>query len=380
MPAGLEMLSVARINQVMQALQDVRELPGQLVFLNRTKVVPAVDGEIMARFIGRVMIADLIADDAGAVTYNYQKVQLERTAPPNLKVGQNMTQAMINQLNALTASGGVGSVLENELFATNMMGIISNLRLGVRQRMEALIVAMHIDSYSYDRFGIKLSGVGWGMPSDLNVVPAIPWTDITATPVSDIQTLLLTASVRYGKVYNRLTMSTQAFRYMTNTTEFQTKAKLILLPTLFGAAINQLDLRTNQKVAETLLGCTIVLYDQRFWSQDEAGNVTSAPYLPINKVILDDTSNDNNGAVQDFANGVVTETIVNSMMGGGTIGQFTGGSVGPVGYATCPNNLNPPNITFWGVGRGFPRKYELQANAVFTIGQFADVIPVGVPF
>jgi hypothetical protein len=34
----------------------------------------------------------------------------------------------------------------------------------------------------------------------------------------------------------------------------------------------------------------------------------------------------------------------------------------------------------WGVARAFPRKYRLQANAVLTVGAFADPIPFSVPF
>lgn len=381
MAGGLEVLTVARINTVMQALQDQRELPQDLVFLKRTKIVPAVDGEIMARFIGRVMIADLVADDSEAVTYSYQKVQLERTAPPNLKVGTNMTQSMLNQLSAISGTGGVPSQMENSLFDEQMRGTIDGLLLGVRQRMEALIIAMHLDNFNYDRLGIKIQGASWGMPSDLNVTPANAWTDVTnATPIADIQLTQLTAQVRYGIKYTRLTMSTTAFRYMIATTEFQTKAKLVLAQLLLGASINLLDIQTNTKVASNILGMDIELYDARYWSQDQNGNVTSTAYLPVTKVIMDSPGNDNNGTVQDFANGVVTETVVNSLMGGNTIGRFTGGSYGPVGYATAKGDMNPPNITFWGVSRGFPRKYMLQANAVLTVGTFSDLIAIGVPF
>jgi hypothetical protein len=49
--------------------------------------VPADDDEIMARFIGFPLIADLIADDAKAVTYSFGKFQFESYKIPKLKVG-----------------------------------------------------------------------------------------------------------------------------------------------------------------------------------------------------------------------------------------------------------------------------------------------------
>jgi hypothetical protein len=68
----------------------------------------------------------------------------------------------------------------------------------------------------------------------------------------------------------------------------------------------------------------------------------------------------------DWANAVVTESIVGSMVDM-PFGGFDGPQAGPVGYVTSPNtDLNPPNLTLWGVARGFPRKHKLGANAVLT--------------
>ena len=196
MPQAWQLLQAARLTKIMQALQDTRQLPEQLKFLARTPIVPAVDAEIMARFTGYVTIADLVADDQRAVTYQNSKLSYETVNIPNIKHGQALTQAMLNQLqsilngNALPQDMGIFSGYENR--------VIDGLLLGVRQRMEALIIAMQLDSLTYDRLGIKITGATWGMPSDLKVTPATGWdTAGSATPVNDLWSVRRTARVRY---------------------------------------------------------------------------------------------------------------------------------------------------------------------------------------
>src|SRR5262249_19247615 len=147
-----------------QGLIDVRLLPAELLFLSRCPIVPAADSEIMARITGYVTIADLISDDQQAVTYQANKITYESTAVPNIKHGSAITQAMLNQLQAIANSANVGDL---GLFSDYENRTIDSLLLGIRQRMEALIVAMHLDGFSYNRLGIIMSGVTWGMPSDL---------------------------------------------------------------------------------------------------------------------------------------------------------------------------------------------------------------------
>jgi hypothetical protein len=377
MPIGSNLLSTVRINQVMAAIQDVRELPNELVWLRRTPAIDAVDGEIMARFVGRVQIADLVADDSQAVTYTSGKMTFETTTVPNIKHGQQLTQTQINELVALQTQGAdVG------LYANYEQNIIDGLLLGIRQRQEALILAMLCDSFSYDRLGIKMSGVTWGMPADLKVTPSVAWTDATnGTPVTDILTLKRLAQVRYGIMFDRLSMSLAAFLYMIATTEFQNRARTFLAPNVSYVNIATQNTDYMKLLAQSVLGVAeIELYDSRFWSQDSTGALTSAPYLPINKVIFSARANDNNPRVWDWASGIVTETLVGSLMRSSMVGRFPAAQRGPVAYATVAEDLNPPNITYWGVTRGFPRKHLLQMNAVLTVGSFTDPIPVGEPF
>jgi hypothetical protein len=122
----------------------------------------------------------------------------------------------------------------------------------------------------------------------------------------------------------------------------------------------------------------IELYDARYWTQGTDGNITSAPFLPINQVILTDSGNDGNAQAYDFANGIVDESIVSSVAPINVIGGGTGPTYGPYAYASAEHN--PPGLTYWGVAKGFPRKKLLQSSAALTVGTFVDTIPVGVPF
>lgn len=377
MPVSYQLLQALRLTAIMQALQDTRELPGDLRFLARTPVVPATDGEIMARFSGYIQIADLVADDAQAVTYSTGKFTFESNAVPNLKLGVNLTQEQINQLLSLEA--GLTATSDNSVVTDWRNRTIDGLLFGIRQRMEALIIAMQLDGFSYNRLGIIMTNVSWGMPSDLKVTAGVSWdTAGSATPVADLLALKLIAQVRYGQVFNRVTMSTTAFRYMIATTEFQNKARMYLAPNVSYANLPLADLNAQQRIAEATLGMTIELYDSRYWSQAPTGAWTSAPYLPAGKIILSNSGDDNSPMVMDFANGVVTESVV-AELAGGMFGSLGGAQRGPIAYATVPNDLNPPAVTLWGVARGFPRRHKLQATAVLTVGSFTDSISVGAP-
>lgn len=381
MAVAWQLLQAIRLTRIIQSLQDVRQLPQDLRFLARTPIVPAADSEVLARFTGYVTIADLVADDQRAVTYQNSKLSYETTNIPNIKHGTALTQEMLNQLQSLMSNGGVPA--DMGLFSDYENRTIDGLLLGVRQRMEALIVAMYCDGLSYDRLGITMTNVTWGMPSDLKITVGTTWdTAASATPVADIWAARRLGRVRYGGDFNRATMSTQAFMYMIATTEFQNKARAFLAPNVSYTNLTLADLEAQRMIAGNILGMEIELYDARYWQQGTDGTLTSTPYLPIVKVILSNTADDNDPTCCDFANAITTESIVSGLMPmsemmGGTLG---GPTRGPISYATCPTDMNPPQITYWGVARGFPRKHRLQCNAVLTVGSFTDTIAVGAPF
>lgn len=382
MPAGLDILNVMRVNQVMQALTDKREMPADLMFNSRIPDVPATEGEIIARMVSRPQIADIIGDDSVAAVYNYGKFTFESVVIPNLKHGRSLNQEQINQLVSFAGPSGLSSA-DNSAFTMMEANIMDSLLLGIRQRKEALKIAMCLNGMSYNRLGMNLQGVTWGMPSDLNLVVNPAWTDnVNADGISDILNVLLTAQTRYGINYNRVTLSTPAFRYLIAQTKFQNQARVLTPPQLTSIALNYnlLNLGQFKGFAEALTGCQFVLYDSRYWSQDSFGNEASNVYLPINKVIIDSTSNDGDGSCWNFGQVPTTESLIGSEFSvPGLAGRFTGSTRGPIGYATVPHSMNPPNITYWGVDRGWPRKIRQQANAVLTVGTFTDQIPVGDP-
>lgn len=359
-----QILSAARVTTVMSALQDRRGVDRRLSFLSRTPVVPAAEGEIMARFMGQILIADLIADGQRAGLYSPGKMFLETTSVPNLKLGTALNQDQLNMLDQALA----GVTVQDDLFPATETKIIDNLRIGVQFRMEALIVAAKLGSVTdYDRLGIKLQGVDFGMPSDLKITVANEWTDTgNATPVTDILIAKRLGQVKYGIVYDRAVMTLAAFNAMIATTEFQNKARTYLAPNVSFTNLNAADTDFQRNLAQNVLGLKeIEIKDERYWQENTDGSIKSYPFLPLNKVILESTQSDNDASVLDFANGVVTESKIARVQGSPIQGQLPANARGPVGYQTAEHN--PPSISYWGVGRGFPRRHYQQATAVLTI-------------
>lgn len=374
MAVGNTILSTLRITRIMQAIQDVRELEPTLIWSSRIPQVDAADGEIMARFIGRVQIADLVSDDAQAVTYTTGKMTFESHQAPNIKHGEQLTQSQLRELVSLQAGGG-----DLGIYANYERQMIARILAGIRQRTELLRIAMLLDTFSYDRLGIKMTGVTWGAPADLKVTPAIAWDNILATPVTDILNLIRLGRVRYGAAFNRVSMSLVAFNFMIATTEFMDKARMYMAPNVSFVNMNMQNTTMMTQLAANVLGLAVIeLHDDRYWQKSEAGVDASYPFLPITKVVLTQTSNDGDSRVWDFANGVTIESMVLGMT---TRSSGVGmPSRGPMAYATTAEDANPPNVTYWGVQRGFPRRHLLQSSAVLTVGAFTDPIPVGEPF
>jgi hypothetical protein len=170
---------------------------------------------------------------------------------------------------------------------------------------------------------------------------------------------------RQGERYDRVTMSTRAFTYVTQSAEFQNRIKGVLRYAFGTQQINTGDTGQMRQLLSDILNATIELVDTTFWERSNNGAKTRARVLPYNKVILSSTGDDNNRSTMDFANGIVTESVVGTMLGEE---GFNGEAFGPIAYYTGNTSLNPPNITVWGVQRGFPRKHRETATAVLTVG------------
>lgn len=360
---GQDILASRRLTRIVNELRDIRQLPQDLKFVNRYPAVPATDGEITARYTGNVVIADIVADDQKAVVRAGGKFSFDTHSIPNLKHGKLITQEIFGMLERIQAN--LAGVTERGIFDNYLFRVISELLLGIDQTKEFLLVACALDALNWDVRGIKLSGVSWGMPSDLKVTPSPLWTSTSATPIDNILALVELARTKYGEQYNRVTMSTQDFRNLANTDEFKSKSQLLFFGTL--GTLNFPSQRTPDMVdmAGRLLRMDIELYDAQYWSESTAGAESAARYLPTGKVILSNSADDASGAAIDFAHGIVTETRVLSLADVGGSQKFSGPQFGPVSYMEA--ETNPAQLIIWAADRGFPRKKRLSSTAVLTV-------------
>lgn len=360
---GNRFLSNAVIKTIFETLASRLERSRPLIYLNRTPSVNAFDDEIVGRFTGRIWAADIIANDQEAVVRDAGKIELVSTSIPNLKHGSRLSQEMLNRIDRFRQ--GMTTVAEGNAMEEWRRQTVENLLFGIRQRQNALILSMMIDATSYDRMGIKISGATWGMPANLKVTVATPWsTAATATPIADIFSMDQIAQDAYGFSFDRVTMGSVNFREMVSTAEFRAAVSIE-----FGFNLSAGNLATKndpqmKAMAGKLLNKTIEIDDATINEQNNDGTPASSRVLPLDKVLLSRTQDDNNSAVMDWANGVVTESLVGSM---GAEGPFAGPTYGPTGYWTARDDLNPPDICAWGVARGFPRRHEPAATAVLTV-------------
>lgn len=382
MASGLDNLGVMRVTRIVQAIQDTRSRqPMRYRFSSRTPRVNAENGELMGRFVGRVLIADLIALDAVAAVYSSGRMKFDSHELAKIKMGRGMNEAQLEQFMAIFN----GQITAEPDIVDFFEPIVDQALEGVAQRIEYLCVCMRRDRFDYDRFGYKAQNVTFGTRSDLKVTPSIPWTSTSATPVDDTLNLQEIGQIRYGKTWDRIVGSKQAFRYAIATTEFQNKAKPFLPADLtLGTNFSTLNYEQQSNLWRGVTGLTWEFSDDRYYYQESDGDIRNARYQPINEVFLEDSSDDNNRATWDVAAGRVIETMFMGLPGSAVIGAGQMGgrrpTRGPVGYMTHNPNLNPPDVALWAVDMAFPRKHVEYANAVLTVGQFADSISMTDPF
>jgi hypothetical protein len=362
----MRFLMTARINRIIGTLAAELEIKRPLNFLARLPLVPAYDDELIGRFTGKILAADIVADDQEAVVNESMQLELFTHAIPNVKHGQRLGQKMLNRIKQLEAQPTVQG--ENAL-ADWEMSLAENLLTGIRQRQNAMACSMMLDTFTYSRFGVQILGASWGMPANLKVTTGTAWAanPTTATPLSDLWAIDQVARLAYGIEYDTWTMGTADFRAMTATTEFANKATLTLGAAflLTGAAIDTKNDPKMLQLAQQVSGKTIVLDDTTYNEKSAAGTVSTTRVLPANKVLLSRREDENNGRAYDFANGVVTESIVADLVGGAPDG-IGGDQYGPIAYYAGRPDLNPPDVSAWAVARCFPRKFVPECTAVLT--------------
>jgi hypothetical protein len=159
--------------------------------------------------------------------------------------------------------------------------------------------------------------------------------------VTDILTVKRIGAPKYGVMFDRLTLSTQALLYMVATTEFKNLAAL----RFFGQAIPATglpaqDIEMMRSLSGGILGMEVEVDDLQTWQEAAAGTQAAVNYLPPEKVVLTSRANDGRTDVWDFANGEVTETQPGLV---DMFGEFGEPREGPVAYYTRADEAgNPP--------------------------------------
>jgi hypothetical protein len=364
-------LSSARLNRIVGTLAAELEIKRPLIWLERLPLVPADDDELTGRFTGKILAADIIADDQKAVVNENLTLELITNVIPNVKHGERIGQKLLNRLQRLKEGTLAVTSGENRLKDWEMQ-IAENIILGIRWRLNAMACAMMMDTFTYNRFGVQIAGATWGMPSDLKVTVATAWgaNPTTADPLGDILAIDQTARLKYGIEFDTVTMGTLDFREMTATTSFANRASLILQAHFLtgpNALLTRADPQMKQ-LAQQILGKEIVLDDAVYNERANDGTITTTKVLPRYKVVLSRSSDHGNAQAYDMANGTPTEATVADMIGSAPAGLGRE-QYGPVAYYTPQaEDLNPPGIVAWGVARCFPRKFIPEATAVLTVG------------
>ena len=361
-----DFFATTRITRLVQTLANELELSQPLTFLNRTPIVPVLDDiEILGSYSGPIFAADIITEDAEAVVVEGGRFETSAslTSIPKIKLGMRVSESMIRRLSQLKQ--GITLQGDASLITGWELNFAKNLVTGARQRMNAICAAMALDNHTYDRMGVKVSG-SFGAPANLKVTVVNVWSaPTTATPLADIEALRKLATVQYGKTYNRVTMSTAAFNKLTLTDEFSERLRLFLKlePSMF--SIGLYSQQSLEVAFSQMTGLILELEDSQMRVRELNGTSTQSRYLPAHQVILSNSADDNNSAAFDFANGIVTESVVAPLINGAP--DFGGEQVGPVAYYDGNISLNPPDLVAWVVLRGFARKHDKEVTAVLTV-------------
>jgi hypothetical protein len=292
------------------------------------------------------------------------KLEAFVTSIPNIKIGAHLNQDALNRLYELEQRGAAGA---DDAMYDFWFSIMEDRVEGVRQRQNALIAQMQLGTIVYDRFGVKITQ-DFNVPADLKANAATVWSDVNAVPVTDIEAIRNNARDKYGRQFNRMTLPRADFDNMTATTQFKN-----LSTSLFGFAVTTAAVNTGNRVqmeqfAGRILGMELEIEDHTYRTQESDGKETVHRDLPLGKVLLGDTADDNDPRVMDLANAVVTESMVAEMMGGRLGVDLAGQQFGPVGYWTPQDpTLDPPGILAWAVARCFPRRRQRESVAVLTV-------------
>lgn len=409
-----DLLAVTKLRGIWNELKDIRSVSSDLRWTKgtdgrlgnvtpsasgRIPLVNATHGEIFARISDRVTIAPLVNyNQAAPLKTQNVTVRLEQSTIPKIKHGTKLDEEMLNVLARIENSLSGVEALNSEdanTFLQYEINQLDNLADGVDWRIEQMAISMLVDSFVYNAGGVNYS-ITWNTPAEFKLTPSTLWGDgtagishgaATATPFSDIWTLMTNLQQKYGVTYNRMSMSYQTFQYILNTTEFKNLAPIYLARFGFAPTVSQLPFNDTalmkQFVTSMFSGQMEIEFDDRVVMQElpDLSNWVAPPgtpaatqyvrLMPANKVILSNVQNDGDRRIWDIANAPVIEALPGMIPGliGGSTGDATGnGRYGPFPYASAASlNANPPGKELWVVQDAIPRKKALDANAVLTV-------------
>lgn len=357
-------LALRSLNRVMRSMASTLEANQNLTFLNRTNVNNAPEEEITAKFDGQVYAADIIADDARAVTYEFGRMTLSTDNVPNLKIGIRLTQQQLNFYRRMQERLPQGAD-EEGIFTDWKNRHAEALLRAIDVRSEALVVAAKLDSAVYDRLGVKFVG-SFGMPAALKSTVQTLWSNPASTPITDLQTKRAYAEDNFGRTYDRATLSTREFGYVVASNEFQALASKEFRYTVPTGAITPFS-ADAPALFEAVTGFQFDRYNFMFREKRPDASTVQSRTLPLGKVLLSNSNDDNDDAVFDLANGIPTETILDELLPN-LVEGLNGEQFGPVAYiAPTSADMNPPGMVEWGVARRFPRKNDETETSVLTV-------------
>lgn len=365
---------------------DPRTVPGELFYLNRTPVLPATDRELMMRWRGTAVIADLIALDARSTVYRMLQAKTSQAEIPKIKFGTSLMESDVREVLTLgQAELDAGRPVPE--FVRNLFRLlIRQLVVGRRWRLESMLIGSILGGFSYDRMGIKMNGT-FGKDSAVIATVSPAWTDaVNSKPLDNIRYF-----IDYMRIYkqtriNRMVLPSAAFDTMIATDQFKAESQSALL-SLFNLTALPVTNRDEQIAAlKRRTGLQeIVLYDSHYRWENDAGARFLQRLLPLNAVILDSTDNDNNENVRYIGNAGVTETAFAGVVGHREIGEggdmgLTGMRPGPYYYTSVPHDLDPPQIQAKVVQHAWPILREPDNSVVMYIGNIVETMPVSDTF
>lgn len=360
-----DFINNTKITEIVRVLADELEASQKLLFLSRTPVTDVFSNdEIFGRYKSPGYASEIVGLDQQTPVYNSSpEFEFVQNNAAKFKVGEYLSETDLTKAYALSQGGGkLGEFFDNWL-----MNRADAMLRAIRQRINHTIVAMHIDSLNYNRRDLDLRTVTWGMPSGLKATSGVTWDDTTnATPVSDLELMINEAAPdNFGERYDRITLGNKAFNYLIKSAEFRARYRGEIRYAFGANEVNTADRPGLQQALASLLNCEIDVTTESFQEKNDDGTSSRKTYLPDNKVVFGNRSNDGDPTVMDFANGIVPETI-----GGTLAGEpgFNGPQHGPIAYAKPSAHLDPATVTVYASAYGWPRKKRATATAVLTVG------------